>query len=188
MPLFSDKKHVDVFLGEEFDVGLDPNFEFDGSGKLLAITVDYRRFVVEKMVYELSCIVGRATRVWVVRDGNKRYVLKDSWIQDHYVDSEVTILQKMNKLMENDEKVDQSIKESIPIIVCGSNVEVNGILDCTGCYRKDLRGWTDSQRTHRHIVSSPIGEPIITFCSKKEFIQAIISIIEGVLLCSLLHC
>ena len=119
MPLFSDKKHVDVFLrvfsflmfGEEFDVGLDPNFEFDGSGKLLAITVDYRRFVVEKMVYELSCIVGRATRVWVVRDDNERYALKDLWIQDHYVDSEVIILQKMNKVMENDKKVKQLIKE-----------------------------------------------------------------------------
>ena len=57
--------------------------------------------------------------------------------------------------MENDEKVDQLIKESIPIIVCGGNVEVNGILDCTGHYRKDLSGWPDSQRTHRRIVSSP---------------------------------
>ena len=56
MPLFNDKKHVDVFLrvfsflmfGEEFDIGLDLNFEFDGSGKLLAITVDCRCFCCGK--------------------------------------------------------------------------------------------------------------------------------------------
>ena len=61
---------------------------------------------------------------------------------------------------------------------------VNGILDSTGYYRKDLRGWPESQCIHRRIVSTPIGESITTFRSKKEFIQVIISILEGELLCS----
>ena len=167
-------------FGEDSDIGLDPNFEFDNFGKLLAITVDEKRFVVEKMVYELSCIVGRATRVWVVKCDNKHYALKDSWIQEHLVDSEVGILQKMTQSMSSLDK----IKDFIPQFVCGGEITFNGILDCTGHYRKDLRGWPESQRIHRRIVSSPIGEPITAFRSKKEFIKAIISILEGALLCS----
>jgi hypothetical protein len=192
MPLFENKKHVDVFFhvfsflmfGEESDIGLDSNFEIDKHGKLLAVNVDEKRFAVEKLVYELSCIVGRATRVWVVKHDKKKYVLKDSWIQEHHLDSEVSILRKMTEGKKGHEDVEQSIKDSIPQFVCGGDVTINGILDCTGHYRKDLRGWPESQRIHRRIVSSPIGEPIIAFRSKKEFIQAIISIIEGALLCS----
>jgi hypothetical protein len=184
MPLFENRKHLDFFFhvfsflmfGEDSDIGLDPNFEFDDFGKLLAITVDGKCFNVEKLVYELSCIVGRATRVWVVKRDKKHYALKDSWIQEHHVDSEVSFLQKMTG--------HDKIKDSIPQFVCGGDVTVNGILDCTGHYRKDLRGWPESQCIHRRIVSTPIGESITTFRSKKEFIQAIISILEGVLLCS----
>ena len=188
MPIFNNKKHYEVFFhvfsflmfGEDSDIGLDPNFKVNGFGKLLEIVVDEKHFVVENLVYELSCIVGRATRVWVVKHDNKRYVLKDSWIQDHHVDSEVDILQRMMRLMtEHDED-----KASIPQFFCGGNVMVDGLLDCTSRYRKDLRGWPESQRIHRRIVSSPIGEPITAFRSKKEFIQAIISIIKGALLCS----
>jgi protein kinase-like protein len=190
MPLFENKKHVDVFFyvfsflmfGEDSDIGLDPRFEVDAFGKLQAVTIDEKRFVVEDKVYELSCIVGRATRVWVVKHDKKKYVLKDSWVQEHHLDSEVSILQKMTEGMKTHKNVAQSIKDSIPQFVCGGDVMVDGILDCTGRYRKDLRGWPESQRIHRRIISSPIGEPIITFRSKKEFIQAIISIVEGALL------
>ena len=193
MPLFENKKHVDVFLyvfsflmfGEDSDIGLDPQFEYDIFGKLQAVNVDGKRFAVERLVYELSCIVGRATRVWVVKHDKKKYVLKDSWIQEHHLDSEVSILKKMTEGMELEgQKVRQSIKNSIPQFVCGGEVKVDGILDCTGRYRRDLRGWPESQRIHCRIVSSPIGEPIVAFRSKKEFIQAIISVIEGALLCS----
>lgn len=136
-------------------------------------------------MYELSCIIGRATRVWVVKHDNKKYVLKDSWIQEHHLDSEVAILQKMTEGMKDQGKnVKQLIKNSIPQYVCGGEVMVDGILDCTGRYHKDLRGWPESQRIHRRIVSSPIGEPIVAFRSKKEFIQAIISVLEGALFCS----
>jgi hypothetical protein len=192
MPLFENKKHVDVFFhvfsflmfGEDSDIGLDPQFEYNVFGKLLAVNVDEKRFVVEKMVYELSCIVGRATRVWVVKHDNKKYVLKDSWIQEHHLDSEVSILKKMTEGMKGHQNVEQSIKDSIPQFICGGEVTVDGILDCTGRYRRDLRGWPESQRIHRRIVSSPIGEPIVAFRSKKEFMQSIISIIEGALLFS----
>lgn len=186
MPLFENRKHLDLFFhvfsflmfGEDSDIGLDPNFEFNDLGKLLAITVDKKRFVVERLVYELSCIVGRATRVWVVKHDNKYYVLKDSWIQENRVDSEISILQKMTQSSTSLGK----IKDSIPQFVCGGDITVNGILDCTGRYRKDLRGWPESQRIHCRIVSSPIGEPITAFRSKKGFIQAIISILKGALL------
>ena len=106
MPLFENKKHVDVFLhvfsflmfGEDSDIGLDPSFEFNNFGKLQAIIIDQKSYAVEKMVYELSCIVGRATHVWVVKH-NYKYVLKDLWIQEHHVDSEINILLKMTDAM-----------------------------------------------------------------------------------------
>jgi hypothetical protein len=120
----------------------------------------------------------------VVKHDNKKYVLKDSWIQEHHLDSEVSILKKMTEGMKGHQNVEQSIKDSIPQFICGGEVTVDGILDCTGRYRRDLRGWPESQRIHRRIVSSPIGEPIVAFRSKKEFMQSIISIIEGALLFS----
>jgi hypothetical protein len=189
-PLFENKKHLDHFFhifsflmfGKESNVGLDPNFEFDNFGKLLAITVDEKRFVVEKLIYELACIVGRATRVWIVKGDNRQYVLKDSWIQEHHVDSEIRILQMIAKSSGHDK-----IKESVPQFVCGGDVMVDGTLDCTGYYRKDLHGWPESQRIHRRMVSFPIGEPITAFRSKKEFIGAIISILKGALPCLWLH-
>ena len=188
MPIFENRKHHDVFFhvfsflmfGEDSDIGLDPNFKLNDFGKLLEIVVDEKHFVVEKLVYELSCIVGRATRVWIVKYDNKRYVLKDSWIQDHHVDSEIDILQRMTQLTTKHD----DIKDSVPRFVCGGDVKIDGLLDCTGRYRKDLKGWPESQRIHRRIVSSPVGEPITSFRSKKEFIQAIISILKGALLCS----
>ena len=188
MPIFENRKHHDVFFhvfsflmfGEDSDIGLDPNFKLNDFGKLLEIVVDEKHFVVEKLVYELSCIVGRATRVWIVKYDNKRYVLKDSWIQDHHVDSEIDILQRMTQLTTKHD----DIKDSVPRFVCGGDIKIDGLLDCTGRYRKDLKGWPESQRIHRRIVSSPVGEPITSFRSKKEFIQAIISILKGALLCS----
>ena len=89
----------------------------------------------------------------------------------------------MTKAM-TDYKGKQSIKDSVPQIVSGGDVKINGVLDCTGRYREDLGGWPQSQRIHRRILTSPVGESIVSFRSKKEFIKAIISVIEGALLCS----
>src|ERR1700733_13967802 len=103
MPLLENKKHLDIFFhvfsflmfGDDFNIGLDPAFKFDAFGKLLAITVDNRHFVVENLVYELVCLIGRATCIWMVHQDRKYYALKDSWVQEHHVHSEVSILQKM---------------------------------------------------------------------------------------------
>ena len=52
MPLFENRKHLDFFFhvfsflmfGEDSDIRFDPNFKFDGSGKLLSITVNSNKW------------------------------------------------------------------------------------------------------------------------------------------------
>jgi hypothetical protein len=71
------------------------------------------------------------------------------------------------------------LKGHIPYLVCGGDVMIDGAKDCTGRYRVDLEGYPYSQRVHRRVVTSSIGESITTFWSKQEFINVILSLLES---------
>jgi hypothetical protein len=71
----------------------------------------------------------------------------------------------------------KELKGRVPTLICGGDVVVNGLKDSTQRYR--IARCT--HRIHRRIVTSPIGESILSFKTKKEFIRVLISIIESTL-------
>lgn len=154
------------------DIGLDPHFDHDPqTGKVVAIRVDNRRFNLEHRIYTLGNMLGRGTKVWIVSSNNSLYILKDSWIQAERCTSEVTHLQAMSG---HDE-----IKGLVPIIACGGDVKIGGELDTTSAYRLNFLGQVHRRRTHRRIVTSPVGEAITKFRSKKELISVLMDVIRG---------
>lgn len=178
-----NKKHVGMFLrilaflmfGTLSDIGLDPNVHIDRNGNCTGITVGDKLFAVEKIIYKLESVVGRGTQVWIVSHDGATYTLKDCWIQDRRVDSEVSMLEKISTA--------DKLKNRVPGFFCGGDVEIDGEVDCTGQYREELTGPLRSltRRTHRRLVCTPIGESLISFRSKKEFINIMKSIITSAL-------
>ena len=82
-----------LMFGSEVDIGFDPNFEVHSlTGKIQAITVDNIQFKVKKLVYSLDSLVGRGTRVWIVKHGRRHLILKDAWFQKDRLESEQKFL------------------------------------------------------------------------------------------------
>jgi hypothetical protein len=71
------------------------------------------------------------------------------------------------------------IKGFVPAIVCSGNVEIDGIVDSTTSYHSNSIGQVNHQHTHHHIITSPVGDAITNFRSKKEFISAMMDITQG---------
>ncbi len=164
-----------LMFGTDADIGLDPYCEVNEfTGKVKAITVDKTRFEIERAVYSLDSLIGRGTRVWVVKRSTdqRRFILKDAWTQQNHIDSEHKFLTAIRS-----SKLPDSIKNSLPMIICGGDVMINGVRDDNSSYRSRRRC------IHQRFVCEPIGEPLTAFQNKKEFISAIIDVIHGGLCC-----
>lgn len=157
-------------FGKDSDIGLDPNFVRDGKNDTLtAVLVDGVRYEIVRRIYILESLLGRGTKVWVVERDGVEYVLKDSWIQADRVESEANHL----RLMLGHDK----IKSKVPTFIGGGDVKIDGVTDSTSIYRgSGLLGRPRNQRIHRRIITTPIGEPLTNFQSKKEFIMAMITV------------
>jgi len=151
-------------------IGFDPSMLCDNTGKIKSIFVNDIEFIVVKRIYSLQALIGRGTKVWVVRQGENHYILKDSWVQSGRVGSEIDFLTLM--------KGHQYLEGRVPKIFEGEDIKVNGVLDSTGRYRVDS-GQANYHRIHRRLAMEPIGEPLIKFRSRAEFIQVIIELVTG---------
>jgi Fungal protein kinase len=162
-----------LMFGNDADIGLDPTVVVVQDGRVKNIHVDNKRFTVKYLIHSVETLIGRATKVWVVSDdeSDTSHILKDSWIQSSHVESEVSFLAHMSKRTQ--------LEGNVPNLICGGDVIINDVKDCTGRYRVDLAGYPYSQRVHRRIVTSTIGEPLTSFRSKKEFLNIMISLIQS---------
>jgi hypothetical protein len=155
-------------FGSPEDVGLDPHFEINPlNGHIVAVECENRRFEVLKRIHALPTLFGRGTQVWIVAHKGIRYIMKDSWVREDRNNNEVAHLRKMLSHKE--------LKDRVPTLICGGDVVVNGFKDSTQRYRSARC----THRIHRRIVTSPVGESITSFKTKKEFIRVLISIIES---------
>jgi hypothetical protein len=93
--------------------------------------------------------------------------MKDSWVREDRNNNEVGHLRKMIPHKE--------LKGRVPTFICSGDVVIGGFKDSTQRYRSARC----THRIHRRIVTSPIGESITSFKTKKEFIGALINIIES---------
>jgi hypothetical protein len=147
------------------DIGLDPSMLRDKTGKIRSILVSSQEFIVVKRIYSLQALVGRGTKIWVVQRGDKHYILKDSWVLAGRVESEIDFLNKFAKY--------SVLSESVPTLVQGEDLMINGELDSTERYRLHI-GQINKHQVHRRHVTEPIGTPIVSFASKAEFLSVII--------------
>ena len=157
-----------LMFGSPEDIGLDPHFEINPlDGQVVAIKCENRRFEVVKRIHALPSLFGRGTQVWIVVHRGVKYILKDSWVRENCIHNEVAHLQRM--------KDHKGLEGRVPTLIYGGDVVINGVKDSTRRYRSARC----THRIHRRIVTSPVGKPITSFKSKKEFIQVMISIIES---------
>jgi hypothetical protein len=159
-----------LMYGPVHNAGRDTTMELHSNGHVKSISVNNHWYNVVYLIYSLQSMIGRGTTVWLVKRNGEYYILKDSWIQDSRVESEISFLKKL--------KDDPKLKNHVPDLIEGEDIRIDGAVDSTGRYRVHIGGMHDS-RGHRRLVMSPIGKQITTFQSKCEFILAIIDIIEG---------
>ncbi|KAF8220873.1 hypothetical protein L208DRAFT_1213973, partial [Tricholoma matsutake] len=59
------------------------------------VIVDDKHFELKEHIYTVESLVGRGTNVWVVSQNDQSFVLKDSWVLENLVESEIAHLQAM---------------------------------------------------------------------------------------------
>ncbi len=157
-----------LMFGSPEDVGLDPQFEINPlNGHIIAVECENRRFKVLKRIHALPTLFGRGTQVWIVAHNGIRYIMKDSWVLEDRNNNEARHLRRM--------VTHKELEGHVPTLICGGDVVINGFNDSTQHYRSG----SCTHRIHRRIVTSPIGEPITSFRTKKEFIRVLMNIIES---------
>jgi hypothetical protein len=157
-----------LMFGRPEDIGLDPAFKINpANGQVIAIECENRRFEVVKRIHAIRSLFGRGTQVWIVTENGIKYIMKDSWVRENRIHNEVEHLSRM--------KDHKELEDRVPKLICGGDVVINGIKDSTRHYRCARC----THRIHRRTVTSPVGEPIASFKSKKEFIRVMISIIDS---------
>ena len=162
-----------LFFGSPKDIGLDPNFQINPvNGQVVAIKCGLRRFEVVKRVHALQSPFGRGTQVWIVSHEGIKYILKDSWVRENRIYDEVAHLSKIKHYKE--------LEDRVPTLICGGDVVINGTRDSTRRYRS-AHSLAGPHLVHRCIVTSPVGEPITSCRSKKEFIGIMMNIITSML-------
>jgi hypothetical protein len=130
-------------------------------------------FLVVKEIHRPFTLHGRGTRVFIVKGEStgKFFILKDSWILASHEISEIKQLCKITAVVtENPDN--KKLKRICPTIYMGQDLG-----DRTNRRRGAIPN-IPSARIHRRIVSGPVGDPITTFRSRKEFIKVMIDIIE----------
>ena len=159
---------VFLIFGSPEDVGLDPHFEINPlNGHIIVVKCENCCFAVLKCIHALPTLFGQGTQVWIVAHKGVRYIMKDSWVQEDHSNNKLAHLCKM--------LTHRELKDRVLTLICGSDVVVSGFKDSTQHYQSARC----THRIHCHIVTSPVGEPITSFKTKKEFIRVLINIIES---------
>ena len=162
-----------LMFGRDSDIGLDSHFiRNPDSDQLTAVFVENSRYELGDRIYSVESLLGRGTNVWIVTRDDKSYILKDFWMLERLVESETNHLKAMVG--------HPQLESLIPTYEAGGDIKFDGITDSTVNYRgSDLLGRPGNRRVHQRSVISPIGKPLTSFQSKKEFVRALIDVVGG---------
>ena len=149
-------------FGKDTVVGYDSTMIMEG-GEVKAIKCGGFEFKVISQIYATQSLLGRATHVWAVEYKNRRYILKDAWIESSRPVSEVEHLKKVAGV------------EGVPMLFCAEDIP--GL--STGNLRLSINSDRNRERIRRRIVTSSCGSHIATFSSKRELISALRDIVVG---------
>jgi len=159
-------------LGCDNSIEVDPN-----TGDVTHITVrettsTERRFAIVKLLHSSPILYGRGTRVWIVKDENNSfYALKDSWIQQTGVASEIDFIKHVEKVLHEDPN-GQLFKHA------HSRYHIGQERVCSTDTIRGLLLKPPGTRIQRRIVTGPIGDPITSFRSKHEFVGIMLDIVN----------
>ncbi|KJA14338.1 hypothetical protein HYPSUDRAFT_150541 [Hypholoma sublateritium FD-334 SS-4] len=147
------------------------------TGNVTTIRVQDQEFDVVRHIHSSLVLFGRGTHVFVVRDkAGQCHILKDAWLLVGHGLSEITSLSEINHIIKEDPSPDGAAYRSNatmhPQFVVGQDI---------GDSTKERRGrLTDKppERVHRRIVTGPVGDPITSFRSRREFLQVILDCVK----------
>jgi serine/threonine protein kinase len=71
-----------------------------------------------------------------------------------------------------------ALEGHIPNLITGEDVEINSVLDSTEHYHINV-GQQNYYQIHHHLVTEPIGEPLVRLQLRAEFLNMMIELIEG---------
>ncbi|KJA23319.1 hypothetical protein HYPSUDRAFT_201598 [Hypholoma sublateritium FD-334 SS-4] len=129
-------------------------------------------FEIVKLLHSSPILYSRGTRVWIVKDEQGQFcVLKDSWILSGRTTSEVQFTRNIDRAIQEDPD-GYLFKHSCPSYVIGQE-EVWSTDTIRGVLAKS------PTRIQRRIVTGPIGDPITSFRSKKEFVSVLLDIVNS---------
>jgi hypothetical protein len=168
-----------MLFGRLSTIGFDPTiFTVDG---IKQIQVSYNTYEIIRTVFKSGVIRGRGTTCWKVQRNEKRYVVKDIWLDTvrSKPANEVTILEKVKNL------------KGVPRIVEWAEVSIDNKTDTTDLRREmfgNVRNTSDpslqqylklENRIHFRMVMEPFADPLWDFSSKRELISAFIDIVKS---------
>ncbi|KAH8113475.1 hypothetical protein DFH11DRAFT_1598800 [Phellopilus nigrolimitatus] len=172
--------------------GYDPTIRSDDEGYFT--TVKGKKFRLEGSLHEEPCVRGRGTICHIATLDGKKYVVKDSWVDDSCQSSEHQILKHLHGVA------------GVPTIAAFEVVKIGREKDTIKRLRKVFRKqkffdeeelrWRSVQvqvdnREHRRLVTSPLGDCFESFSSLIELVSAtrdLILIVRDLARRNILHC
>lgn len=188
-------------FGSNALLGMDPNVEIDpATGDALRVSVDKQWFTIVKAIHITPVLCSRGTRAYMVQDKNGHYhMLKDSWVYHSHAsgNSEVECLKLIDKHSREEFAADLADEDIFSSILPKSDLSADAIRairsyllrpryvagdDNIADTNTPRHGGTWVQafpRIRRRTVHGPIGDPITSYRSRAECIQAFIDIVDG---------
>jgi hypothetical protein len=156
-------------------LGMDTSMTVDlFSGNVTKIEVENQEFSVIKHIYSSLILFGRGTHVFLVKDKEgKHHILKDAWLLADHGISEIDILSSISSTLKDDPSKDaQKYRSLHPRFVVGEEIG-----DSSNMRRGRLTNMPP-ERLHRRVVTGPIGDPLMSFRSREEFIKVLLDCVD----------
>lgn len=131
------------------------------------IRVNDHWYNISSTIFSSPGFLGRGTIIYLATRAGQSYVIKDHWVEKP--GNEVAMMKRVKGI------------PGVPEIVEHWRVQVvNGIVDSTFRYRSELqRNCMRGDRTHVRLVISPCGQPLTQFRTKRELIQCVRDVLQG---------
>lgn len=143
------------------------------TGDPIAVVIDNQPFTIVREIHSSPYLFGRGTRVYIVKDTLGHFhIFKDSWIISTHENSEIEHIKKISSVANAEGLTDIRSRFLRPRFVAGEN-HVNDTNEPRG-----LTGTRSLARIRRRIVTGPIGDPITSYRSRVECLQALIDIVN----------
>lgn len=157
----------DTLLGHDSAITIDRL-----TGDPVSVVIEHQTFTFVTDIFSSPYLFGRGTHVFIVQDKYyKYYILKDSWILVSHNVSEANNIRLIGEAAQGDD-VDPRLQALLPrLIACDENAGSTSLNRCS----LPAKG---GERRRRRLVTGPIGDPITSYCSRVECLQAFIDIAD----------